>query len=210
MIFSKNNFALVWVYVLSSISRTLHNFPTGYLSMYRGIIQLKIDSSILHKNDSFTNKTCCGLSALFVKTKIYLLFCCNFGNKQIKKILALFLRIDCSQYVKHKILQKTFVLLEIEHQINGHLLKMSLHNMTNWQTLIYCKIDNCINYQVIYMPPWSRIFDWIFILVKHAERPYYILNGIRKTPIRKIATDQTPTVKLSLKNRHLEKSYPCF
>ena len=40
--------------------------------------------SILRKNGSFSNKTCCTLTALFVETKIY--FCrCNFGNKQTNK-----------------------------------------------------------------------------------------------------------------------------
>ena len=52
--------------------------------MYRGILKLK-NASILLKNASFANKTCCGLTALFVKTKIY--FCrCYFANKQIKEI----------------------------------------------------------------------------------------------------------------------------
>ena len=72
------------LYVLSSISRTLHNFSTGFCSIYRGILELKSNDSSLLKNGSFPNKTCCFLTALFVKTKIY--FCrCNFGNKQINK-----------------------------------------------------------------------------------------------------------------------------
>ena len=48
--------------------------------MYRGILQLKTNTSILQKNKSFSNKTCYGLTALFLKTKTY------FVNKQINKI----------------------------------------------------------------------------------------------------------------------------
>ena len=62
--------------------------------MYRGVLELKNDTSILCKNDSFANKTCCALTALFVKMKIYFSRC-NFGNKQ--KTLASFFRIDCRQ-----------------------------------------------------------------------------------------------------------------
>ena len=84
LIFSKTNFGPTGVYVLSSISRTLHNFSTGFFSMYREISELKNDPSILCKSGPFANKTCCSLTALFVKTKIY--FClCNFANKHIKK-----------------------------------------------------------------------------------------------------------------------------
>ena len=62
--------------------------------MYKGILELKSNTSILRKNGSFANKMCCGLNALFLRMEIY--FCrCNFGNKQ--KFLALFFRIDCSQ-----------------------------------------------------------------------------------------------------------------
>ena len=53
--------------------------------MYRKILELRNDTSILRKNYLFQNKICCALSALVIKTKIY--FCrCNFGNKQITKI----------------------------------------------------------------------------------------------------------------------------
>ena len=84
LIFSKTNFRPTGVYVLSSISKTLHNFSTGFFPMYRGILELKNDTNILRKNGSFSNKTCCGLAALFLKTKIY--FCrCNFVNKQTHK-----------------------------------------------------------------------------------------------------------------------------
>ena len=52
--------------------------------MYRGISEQKNGTSILHKNGSFSNKTCCSLTALFLKIKIY--FClCNFVNKQLNK-----------------------------------------------------------------------------------------------------------------------------
>ena len=50
--------------------------------MYRGILELKNDTSTLRKNGSFANKICRALTALFVETKFY--FCRrNFGNKQI-------------------------------------------------------------------------------------------------------------------------------
>ena len=78
------NFGLMGVYVLSSTSRTLHKFLMGRFSICRGILELKKDTSILCKNDSFANKTCCALTALFVKRKIYFC-CCNLGNKQINK-----------------------------------------------------------------------------------------------------------------------------
>ena len=78
------NFRLTGVYVLSSISKALHNFSTGFFPMYRGILELKKVISILRKNDSFSSKTCCGLTALFLKTKICFRRC-NFVNKQINK-----------------------------------------------------------------------------------------------------------------------------
>ena len=72
------------VYVLSSISRFLHGFATGFFSMYRGMLELKNDTSISRKNGGFLNKTRCDLTALLVKTKIY--FCrCKFANKQVNK-----------------------------------------------------------------------------------------------------------------------------
>ena len=132
MIFSNTNFGPTCVYILSSISRTLHNFSTEFFSLYSGILELKNNTSILCKNGSFTNKMCCGLTALFIKTKIY--FChCNFANKQTnkQKFLVSFFRIDCSQQVEPKIFQKMFVVLEMEPQIRGHLLKMSLYNMSD-------------------------------------------------------------------------------
>ena len=52
--------------------------------MYREILELKNNTGIFCKNDLFANKTCCGVTAMFVKTKIY--FCrCNFASKQINK-----------------------------------------------------------------------------------------------------------------------------
>ena len=72
------------VYGLSSNSKSLHNFSTGFFLMYRGILELKNDTSILCKNGLFSNKTCCCLTALFLKTKIYS-DRCNFVNKQINK-----------------------------------------------------------------------------------------------------------------------------
>ena len=57
--------------------------------MYRGTLEPKKYTNILRKNGSFSNKTSCGLTALFLKTKIYFC-CCNVGNKQIKKIPTIF------------------------------------------------------------------------------------------------------------------------
>ena len=78
------NFKLTGVYVLSSISVTLHNFSTGFFPMCRRVLELKNDTSILCKNGSFSNKTCCSLTALFLKMKNHFC-CCNFVNKQINK-----------------------------------------------------------------------------------------------------------------------------
>ena len=133
MIFSKTNFRLTRVYVLSSISKTLHNFSTGFFAMYRGILELKNDNSILRKNGSFSNKTCCSLTALFLKTKIY--FCrCNFVNKQINKnswhcfFVLTVVNMQSPKYFRKYFM---FVVLEMKLQIFGHLLKMLLYNMTN-------------------------------------------------------------------------------
>ena len=64
--------------------QNLHNFSTGLFLMYRAILGLKNNTSIFQKNGSFTNKACCSLTALLVKTKIY--YChSNFANKQINK-----------------------------------------------------------------------------------------------------------------------------
>ena len=77
---SKTNFGLTGVYILSSISRTLHNLCMGFISLYRGVSELKNDTSILRKNGLYANKRCCDLTALFLKTKIY--FChYSFANK---------------------------------------------------------------------------------------------------------------------------------
>ena len=102
-----------------------------FFSLYRGILEPKNDTGILRKNGSFSNKTCCGLTALFLKTKIY--FCrYNFVNKQInQKFLVSFFRVDYSQYVQPKIFQKMFAVLEMELQIYVHLLKMSQYKVTN-------------------------------------------------------------------------------
>ena len=52
----------------------------------------------------------------------------------------------------------------MKSQTNWHLLKMSLYNMINWQTLfknkIYRSVDNFISYQMIYMPPWLGKYFW--------------------------------------------------
>ena len=61
------------VFALRSISIILPNFSTRFFSMYRKILDLKKDISTLPKNGSFRNETYCGLTALFLKTKVYLL-----------------------------------------------------------------------------------------------------------------------------------------
>ena len=110
-------------YVLSSITRSIRSFFKRLFSMYRGIFELKNDISIFCKNGSFANKTCCGLTVLFIKTKINF-FRYNFTNKQINKN---------SQH--HSFVQTVFhkvsVVLEMEPQINGKLLKTFLYNVTN-------------------------------------------------------------------------------
>ena len=65
-LFENNFFGPAEVYGLVSISRALHIFSTELFSMYRGILELKNDTSILRISDSFTNKTGSGLTALFV------------------------------------------------------------------------------------------------------------------------------------------------
>ena len=78
--------------------------------MYRGILELK---RILGKNGWSSNRTSCGLTALFLKTKIS--FCCfNFVNKQINTNLSIAFCINCSQYVEPKIFYKMFVVLANE------------------------------------------------------------------------------------------------
>ena len=58
-------------------------FIITIFSMYRGTLELKSDNSTFRESGSFSSKMYCGLTALFLKTKIY--FCrCNFANKQTK------------------------------------------------------------------------------------------------------------------------------
>ena len=111
--FSKTNFGSTGVHVVSSISRTSHNFSMGFFSIY---------TALKRKNSSFANKPCCALISLFLKTKFTFV---------VVTFLVSFFCIDCSQWVEPKIFQKVFSLLKIEPQINGHLLKISLHNTTN-------------------------------------------------------------------------------
>ena len=61
------------MYVLSFISRFLHGFTTGFFSMYRGILELKNDTSISRKNGGFLNKTCCDLTWQHTKNENLLL-----------------------------------------------------------------------------------------------------------------------------------------
>ena len=51
--------------------RNFHNFSKEFFSLYRAILEFKNNAGILRKNGLFENKTCCGLTALFLKTKIY-------------------------------------------------------------------------------------------------------------------------------------------
>ena len=82
--FLENEFWAEWGVCFKFHFQNLFHFSTGFFSMYIGILELKNGTSILRKNGSFANKTCCALTALFVKTKSY--FCrCNFGIKQISK-----------------------------------------------------------------------------------------------------------------------------
>ena len=82
--------------------------------MYKEILELKNCTSILSKNGSFANKTCCTFNALFLKTEFY--FCrCDFRDKEIKqKFLVSSFRIDCIQKVEPKIFQRMFAVLEME------------------------------------------------------------------------------------------------
>ena len=82
--FHRNEFWTDWGVRFNFHSKTLHNFTTGLFSLYRGIFQLKKDTSILSRNGSCANSTCCSLTTLFVKTKIDFC-CCNLANKQINK-----------------------------------------------------------------------------------------------------------------------------
>ena len=119
------------VYVLSSISKTLCNLPTGFFSMYRGIyIKLKTTLSILCKNCSFSNKTCSGLTALFLKMKIYFC-CCNFVNKQITKIPSIVFLYRLQSICRAQNISENIGSFGNGLQIYGHLLKMLLSDMTN-------------------------------------------------------------------------------
>ena len=136
--FFKNEFQAFWsVRFKFHFQNLTKKFSTRFFSLYRGILELKNDTGILRKNGSFSNKTCCGLTALILKTKIY--FChYNFVNKQInQKFLVSFFRVGCSQYVQPKIFQKMFAVLEMELQIYVHLLKMSQYNVTPFKNKIY-------------------------------------------------------------------------
>ena len=67
--FLENEFWVNWC-----VRFKLYFHSMGYFSLYRGILEPKNNTSILHKNGSFANtNTCCCLTALFRKTKIY--FC---------------------------------------------------------------------------------------------------------------------------------------
>ena len=82
--FLENEFWLTGMYVSSSISRTLHNFSTGFFSMYREILELKHDMLAFCRKMVHSHTMYFGLAALFVKTKIYF-YHCNFVSKQISK-----------------------------------------------------------------------------------------------------------------------------
>ena len=82
--FLENEFWADWCVHFKFHFPNLASFFHGIFSLYNGILELKNDTSILSKNGSFANKRCCGLTALFIKTKIYF-YHCNFANKQINK-----------------------------------------------------------------------------------------------------------------------------
>ena len=91
-----NKFWASWGVRFNSISRTLAKNSGVYFTKYKGILELKSDTRISRKNGWFVSKTCCGLTALFVKTKIY--FCCwNFVNKKINKIPSIVFCVGCGQ-----------------------------------------------------------------------------------------------------------------
>ena len=81
---SNQIFTEPWVLANNIMLNIMQNFKFFSKTNFRPTGVLKNDTSILRKNDWFSNKTCCCLTALFLKTKIY--FChCNFVNKQINK-----------------------------------------------------------------------------------------------------------------------------
>ena len=82
--FPENGFWAGWGVYFKFRFQNLTYFSTGFFSMYRGILELKNDTSILRKNGSFANKMRYSLSAVFVKIKMYFCFC-NFANKQMNK-----------------------------------------------------------------------------------------------------------------------------
>ena len=82
--FLENEFWADWGVRFKFHVQNLTLFLYMIFSMYRGILELKKDTSISRKNGSFANKMYRSLTALFVKTKIY--FCrCYFRSKQINK-----------------------------------------------------------------------------------------------------------------------------
>ena len=113
-VFVENEFWPTGVYVLSSISITLHNFCPRFFSMYRGVIKLKNDTSILPKNGSFAKKTCCSLIVLFVKTKIYFFCCNNFANKQMSKSSSYFFLYRLWEIGRTQNIPENFAILQIK------------------------------------------------------------------------------------------------
>ena len=54
------------------------------------------------------------------------------GISKQKKFLVSYFLIGCSQELEPKIIQKKLPALEMKPQINENLLKMFLHNITNY------------------------------------------------------------------------------
>ena len=177
MIFSKTNFGPTEVYVLGSILRTLHNFSTGIFFKVERDIRAK-KTRILSKNSFFANKTSCGLTALSVKPKIYFVVL-TLQIKKETKIYSIVFCIECSQWLVLKIFYKLFVVLEMGTSITWAPAK----NVPVWYEKLkrientgkknkkICKLSN-----VTYAAIIRKVFWVNLILLKHVERPYYILK----------------------------------
>ena len=70
--FLENKFWAEWGVCFKFLIQNLTYFFHRIFFNVRGILELKNDTTILRKNGSFANKTCCTLTALFVKMQIVL------------------------------------------------------------------------------------------------------------------------------------------
>ena len=127
-------FRLTGVYILSSISKTLHNFSTGFFPMYRGILELKNHTSILCKNGSLLNKTCCRLGWTVSKNIFFFAYLFHvLFSLSLTPIISLFY---CLNY--------TLLLL---HLITTHLVShLSLSSIVFIISKLIICIIYCLNY----------------------------------------------------------------